>query len=197
MNTLKQIVYVSVFAKLLMTMLPGRQYRNYYKIVAGMIVLVMLTSYTKQAIHDIKLSENSDRCMSNKKLNCKEIDFQKYAEIGDILTLSTIEKEIKTELNKINYKSDIIINAVKIKVSREYNTPGAEQITQVHIMFSKHVDKLGLTCEQIENCNKMDDMSENSDKTTIKTTTANLLGIEEERVLIIEEPIESKDKDVS
>ena len=197
MNTLRQILYVSVFAKLLMTMLPGRQYRNYYKIVAGMIVLVMLTSYTKQAIHDIKLSENSDGFMSNKKLNCKETDFQKYAEISDILALSTIEKEIKTKLNKITYNSNIVINAVKIKVSGDDSTLGTEQITQVHIMYSQHVDKMGLTCEQIENCSRMDKLSENSDITTIKTTTANLLGIEEERVLIIEEPIESKVEDVS
>ena len=182
---LLRLICFVVITRMLLLILPGKKYYMYMKLLIGFCIMILLITYMNQSLSGFKFSENSESFMGQNKLNGKEMQFDKYAELGSSSVLSTYEKEIKRELNNQIITDKIYIESVKIDICGDVENVDYGKITNVVLKISENVDKsVNIEVKNII-VGQKNKKTENSEQIEIRTKAAELLGIEEAQVTIV------------
>lgn len=184
-SLLMRLVCFTVITRMLLLILPGKKYYVYMKLLIGFCIMTLTISYLNQIISVGKFSENLELIIPDFEELSQNDEIIKYAKTADKLALSTLEENIKTELNKSTSEEKECIDAVKIDICENVNSVDYGKITAVDIEISEYVDKTVNTVVNNSIVRQEEKKQDIIRQQYIKNYVVSMLGIEEDVIKIV------------
>ena len=184
-SVVKNTISFYLILNILIQAVPGEKYRKYVKVFGGFLMLVCLLGelpFLQKMVSADEFSKLTQQYVQ--KLNDYKGHTEKLENITLASTLSTMESEIKTRINKCKSIVGYSANAVKIEVCEDTESGRFGEIEKITVYMGEYVDKtVNISVNKIiVRQNKTN--SENEKEVMLKNVIAEELGVEPDVVFV-------------
>lgn len=140
-DMMKNLALFFILTQIILQMLPGSRYRQYVKLVLGIVILLyLLTPVTAllrgQPTFPVdEFFDNYEKRLQNVSTMISEMQEKQNNEI-----LSTYNEEVKSEINKLIEEEKMSVKALKIDICEDEQSEGFGQVQNISVLLDKNVD---------------------------------------------------------
>lgn len=140
-DMMKNLALFFILTQIILQMLPGSRYRQYVKLVLGIVILLyLLTPVTAllrgQPTFPVdEFFDNYEKRLQNVSTMISEMQEKQNNKI-----LSTYNEEVKSEINKVIEEEKMSVKALKIDICEDEQSEGFGQVQNISVLLDKNVD---------------------------------------------------------
>lgn len=140
-DMMKNLALFFILTQIILQMLPGSRYRQYVKLVLGIVILLyLLTPVTAllrgQPTFPVdEFFDNYEKRLQNVSVKLSQLQEKQNNEI-----LSTYNEEVKSEINKAIVGEELSVKALKIDICEDEQSEDFGQVQNISVLLDKNVD---------------------------------------------------------
>lgn len=140
-DMMKNLALFFILTQIILQMLPGSRYRQYVKLVLGIVILLYLLTPVTALLHGQptfpvdEFFDNYEKRLQNVSAMLSEMQEKQNNEI-----LSTYNEEVKSEINKALEGEELSVKALEIDICEDEQSEGFGQVQSISVLLDKNVD---------------------------------------------------------